>query len=308
MHISYTDWKVFNAYWVSGIEARYFNFQNPDVLGSAADLSVFAEPLLMHRKKFLFSVRGGAGISYHSKIFDPVDNPLNMFFSSRISFPLYVNARFQYKMGERTFITLSGCYNHISNGGFKQPNKGMNFPTLAIGVERYKSTFPSLDHNYSSYPREESPSIFFTFEVLTSIKVLSKDEIFPEEPAFIYGFHTRVSKSLGYLYALNAGAEVIFDYYNKETIRREQKDLDYKRFAFTIGQDFLLGKVIFTQYFGIYVYSPYKARNPIYQKYELSYRIHKNFLIGVYQKAHMQVAELMGVSFNYQIPLHKISK
>jgi hypothetical protein len=30
-------------------------------------------------------------------------------------------------------------YNHISNGGIKKPNKGMNFPMVTIGLNRYLS-------------------------------------------------------------------------------------------------------------------------------------------------------------------------
>ena len=41
----------------------------------------------------------------------------------------------------------------------------------------------------------------------------------------------------------------------------------------------MLGKVIFTQYFGFYLYSPYKARNPLYQKYELAYKIFKKLFV-----------------------------
>ena len=32
-------------------------------------------------------------------------------------------------------LTASGNYNHISNGGLKQPNKGINYPTLALGLD-----------------------------------------------------------------------------------------------------------------------------------------------------------------------------
>ena len=113
----------------AGIQAGYLNFQNPDVLGSAFELTFFAEPIITHRRNFMFSIRGGTGISYHTKYYDKLENPSNLFFSTRFAFPLFIGARFKYRIADHTYITLSGCYNHISNGGFKQPNKGMNFPT-----------------------------------------------------------------------------------------------------------------------------------------------------------------------------------
>jgi hypothetical protein len=302
LHQSFDEWKVFNAYWISGIRAAYFNFQNPDVLGDAFLMTLFAEPVLFFREKCLLTVRLGAGISYHSKVYDPEDNPLNMFFSTKINFPLYVDARFKIRTGDRSFFTVSGCYNHISNGGFKQPNKGMNFPTLAAGIEINDEPFPFLKKQYSGdHKPTHGPGLILQF--LTSVKVLEESENYPEQPAFIYGFHTRLIWPLGYIYSLNAGAEMIIDNYIKESVEREGGGTDHKRIAVTLGQDFNFGNVIFTQYFGFYVYAPYKAMDPVYQKYELSYRVHKNLIAGVFLKAHRHVAELMGITVNYHLPL-----
>jgi hypothetical protein len=300
-HTSFRDWQVFNAYWISGIEASYFNFQYPEVIGYCFALTAFAEPVISHGKKYLFTIRGGSGISYHNKIYDPVDNPMNMFFSSRISFPLYVAARLKYTLKDRNLITLSASYNHISNGGYKQPNKGMNFPTLALGLECFQKVRPLLDQNYSSIPEIWKSRMFLTVQTSMTERVITKEGEFPQKACLVYGLHARVSKTIGPIYALSAGAEIMADGYIKESLRRNQEGIDYKRFALTFGQNFILGKVNFAQYFGFYLYSPVKARNPVYQKYELSYRISNHFLFGVYLKAHAQVAESMGFTLNYQL-------
>jgi len=304
-HTSFQDWRVFNSYWISGLESRYFNYQNPDILGKVFDITIFAEPVIRFRNKYLFCIRGGIGISYHTKIYDETENPINHFFSSKISFPLYVDLRLKYKFAGNNYLTFSGCYNHISNGGFKLPNKGMNFPTLAIGLEMHNKSMPPLHHDFFSILEEKKKETFLILQMLSSVKVLSSTAEFAEKAVFVYGFHSRVSCVLGTFYALNIGAEFIFDYYIRETIKREQTGIDYKRFALTFGQDFMLGKMIFTQYLGTYIYSPFKARNAIYQKYELLYQFSKGFIAGVYLKSHLHVAELMGVSVNYKIKLNK---
>ncbi len=192
LRTSLRDWQVFNAYWISGMEARYFNFQNPEILGGVFDLSVFAEPVIRHRNNYLFTIRGGAGVSYHTKIYDELENPLNQFFSSRISFPLFVDARIKYRVSSQTFLTLSACYNHISNGGVRQPNKGMNFPTLSAGFERYHKPIPVLNNDFISIDRESESATFFLFQALASIKVLGEKNGYPEKARFIYGLHSRI--------------------------------------------------------------------------------------------------------------------
>ncbi|MCE5345413.1 MAG: acyloxyacyl hydrolase [Bacteroidales bacterium] len=301
LHTTFKQWQVFNAYWISGLQTGYFNFQNPDILGSVYDITIFAEPVVSHRRNYLFSICGGTGLSYHTRFYDKLENPLNQFFSTRLAFPLFVGLRLKYRLAERTYFTISGYYNHISNGGLKQPNKGMNFPTLALGLEHFHSNVPELNHNYTSGQVVPKPGISLLIQTLSAIKILEGTEVFPEKLVFIYGFQIKVSKQIKSYYALNLGSEMVFDDYIKETIKREQTGLDHKRFALTAGQDFLLGKVIFTQNLGFYIYSPYKARNPVYEKYELAYKFSPKLIAGVYLKAHMQVAEMMGLSFSYRL-------
>jgi hypothetical protein len=300
-HSSYNDWQVFNNYWISGMSVRYFNLQYPKVLGSVFDVSVFAGPVISHSRKHLLTITGGAGLSYQTKIYNPADNPLNQFFSSRISFPVYINAKLKYSVGSRTFLTVSGCYNHISNGGIRQPNKGMNFPTLALGIEQFNTPIPDLKNNFNLKPGSMDRSISFVLQFLSSYRVISGTVDFPEKGCLVYGINLHASKPLGYLYAINAGGEFIIDGYIRETIVREKTGIDHKRFAFLVGQDFTFGRAIFAQYLGIYAYAPYKARNPVYQKYELLYRTKGRLMFGVFIKAHLQVAELMGVNLNYQL-------
>jgi len=301
LHSSLSGRKVFNAYWVSGIQAGYYNFQYPEVLGSAYTLTIFAEPVLLFSNRLLLTLRGGAGFSYQTKVYDQVNNPLNQFFCTRICFPLYVSARLKVKVSDYSFFTVSGNYNHISNGGIKQPNLGMNFPTASFGFEYYIEPYQVPLKVPKKVQNIYNRSPLYTFELLTAIRVLDETELYPEKKTIAYGFHARIAKPLGSIYSLSAGAEMIFDGYLKEMIKREESEIDYKRFAFTAGQDFKFGQVYFSQYLGFYLYSPYKAKNKIYQKYELAYRFKAGIMTGIFLKAHLQEADMMGVTVSWMI-------
>jgi hypothetical protein len=298
LNTTYEKWKVFNAYWISGIKAGYFDFQNPKILGGAFVFTAFAEPVLNHGKRHIISLRTGAGLSWHTKIYDAVENPTNQFFCTRISFPLYLSVRFRYRLTGRTFLTFSGNYNHISNGGIKQPNYGMNFPTLSAGIESFREPVPALSKEYSRNREVGRKTISLVIQALTAYKVVDKTDLFPEKATFTFGLHSRVERQLTNFYSLNVGAEFIWDGGIKESIRRENIGVDYRRFALTAGQNFLFGKVIFTQYFGFYLYSPYKAKNTVYQKYELGFKVNQHLRVGVYLKAHTSDAELMGLNIS----------
>jgi hypothetical protein len=175
----------------------------------------------------------------------------------------------------------------------------MNFPTLAAGAEYYFRDVPVLSRNFRSDAGMSKPGFSVMLQLLATGRILEKTDEFPEERVFAWGIHARAAMPVRGVYSLNAGAEIIFDNYIRGMVEREESDLDSKRFAVTAGQDFRFGRVSFTQYFGFYLYSPYKARNSVYQKYELSYHITKNLTAGVFLKAHLQVAELSGVTVSW---------
>ncbi|HEX2920177.1 MAG TPA: acyloxyacyl hydrolase [Bacteroidales bacterium] len=297
LHTNYDSWKIFGKYNISGIQAGFFNYQNPTIVGSSYTLTLFTEPVLRSGEKFYFSVRAGAGVSWQTKIWDYELNPSNRFFSTRISMPLFLSARLNYKVTGNMYLTVAGTYNHISNGATKVPNLGMNFPTLSLGFEYYPLSFPVLE----PYTREKRSRInkkYIQFQVIEGFKYVW------EQPTWTYGSSVRHVWQLRDFYALNAGVELIVDGGVKKYLEIHEINKDHKRAAITLGQDFFLGRVYFTQYFGVYVYSPFKAKNAVYQKYELSYKISPAFFAGVYLKAHASEADLLGLSMNYVLKLN----
>jgi hypothetical protein len=293
INTSEENWKKLNRYNISGIQIGYFNFQNPDILGSAFVCTIFTEPVISSGKKWIFSIKAGTGVSWQTRIYDSEKNPLNTFFSTRISFPLYLMTRVRYRFNENSCLTLSGSFNHISNGAVKVPNYGMNFPTILVGIEHFKKPVPRLARIYSADRIKKLSDQYLVIQTLAGYKSVYG------EPVYAFGLHSRYTWRFRSHYALNAGAEVILDEGVKRLIKIENLELDYKRAAITAGQDFLFGRVVFTQYLGYYIYSPFKAKSKVYQKYELSWRILPEFMAGVYLRAHTSEAELAGLTFSY---------
>jgi len=75
------------------------------------------------------------GLSYLDNVYDERSNPENLFFSSEISGILLLNLTYNYLIKEQYQLNFSINYNHISNAGLKMPNKGMNFPTVSLGMD-----------------------------------------------------------------------------------------------------------------------------------------------------------------------------
>lgn len=292
LHTSYDSWKVFRHYNVSGIQLAYFNYGNPEIVGKSYLFSFYTEPILKRTDRYMFSVRAGAGFSYQTKVFDFVTDTLNKFFSTRLAFPLYLSARLSYRLTPELYLTASVCYNHISNGAVKIPNYGINFPTAAFGLEYFPKQLPAFSHGYTATASDRMRQTYLLFQLTEGYKWVYG------EATWSYGAAIRYGMQLRNYYALNAGAELLFDGSVKKMREVEERYFDYKRFGLTFGQDFILGKITFSQMLGVYLYCPYKAKHPVYQKYELSYKVIKPLNAGIYLKAHTSDADMFGFMVN----------
>ncbi len=288
-----------NCYSYTGIAINYIDFGHPEI-GQSVNAWYYFEPLLRFQKKLGFGIRSGVGISYLTTVFDEINNPENQFFASHIAFLLLVEFKAKYKINRHLELTSSICYNHISNGGLKQPNYGMNFPTLTIGADYH---FNPIDLGPIVKEKLDPAKKVWKLkgEVLSSIKVQNKTDIFDEKACFAYGFSVFANKRIAKFSALNFGAEFIDDRYIEEEIRRFGLDTDYKRAAAFIGHDLIFGKVNFTINWGVYFYAPYKAKDPYYQKYMLQYNFNDRLCAGGFMLAHGDAAEIMGFNFGYAL-------
>ncbi|HLN55010.1 MAG TPA: acyloxyacyl hydrolase [Bacteroidales bacterium] len=297
LYTSYESWKIFRSYNIAGIQAAYYNYQNPGVIGSSYVISAYTEPIIRNRRLTVISMRAGGGLSYQTKIYNPVTDSLNRFVSARVSFIFYLSARFKYKLSPNTLLTLSGNFNHISNGAIRIPNMGLNFPTFSLGLEYFPKRFPALNHGYRFVEEAGTSGSYIVLEALGGFRYVYG------QAAGIYGASARFTRQFNSWFALHGGAELVMDGGVRKTIVAENGNADYKRFALTAGFDFIAGKFTATQYLGLYLYSPWKAKDPVYQKFELTYKIFPDIRTGIALKTYIGEVDFVGWTLNYLLRL-----
>jgi hypothetical protein len=81
-------------------------------------------------------------------------------------------------------------------------------------------------------------------------------------------------------------------------MRRKGKSTDHHNGAILLGHELIIGKIIFAQMLGIYLYKPYIGNDdPIYQRYRLRYQYTDHLFAGMTLKAHRHVAHIFDVRF-----------
>lgn len=293
-------WNTCNCYGQTGVSLKYFNYQNPAQLGSSFNITYFAEPYLTYRNRLFFSLHAAAGITFLTRVYDPADNPENTFYSSPVSFLLVLGPNANYRMTDRTTLTAGLHYNHISNGGMKQPNKGMNFPTITVGVKYH----PTPIHLEIRQKRNDQKGVLSGYvRVFSTLPEVDTDTLSntDNQRAVLLGLSGGGLYHLTHTNALNIGAEFILDgSYSAPSAS------DLSKHLFTlgvlVGHHFIFGRLTFNQQLGWYAYRnhPVSDKN-FYQRYEILYQLGDRWQVGTSLIAHGHVAENLDLRLGYLI-------
>lgn len=286
--LSRKAWDSCNCFSQLGLSASYINFGNPEQLGNAYSLVFFSEPYLTYKRSLSFSFRAGIGPTYLNRVYDEVSNPENTFYSARLSFLLLANFSISYRLSPRLSLQAVAYYNHISNGGWKLPNKGINFPTVGLGLH-----YRPQPVNFPSWPRNQSNKgkLKGYLRLFAAVPKVSADSVNPTVRRLQLGLAAGGLYHFSQLNALNLGVELVRDGAKKEVRERKGEDYDFHSIGLMLGHNFVFGRFTFNQQMGWYAYRPYPSdQAQFYQRYELLYSLGQ-LRIGTGLKAHGDTAE-----------------
>lgn len=281
------NWENCNCFHYLGLQFSYHNFGNPEIIGSASSLTGTFEPILWKNEKWTFSLLSSIGVSYLNKVYNEVSNPENIFFSTPISFLIYLTPKVEYSLTTDWGLHFSLSYNHISNGGQRQPNKGINYPMAGIGLVRYFQNNPLP--NYEKGAISKKPIYYLESGFSTQ---QGQDGREPNISLVFAGI-----KPLTNINGFGAGLELNKDF-SQEV---ENSRIEALMPAPFISHHFLFGKIDFSQRMAMYLHKPAGYNDYIfYQRYVLNYHIANQFFMGIGLKAHGHVAEHMDLRMGWK--------
>ncbi len=281
------SWQNCNCFLNTGFGINYFDFDNA-VLGKAASIFYNFEPQfkLTKKSKLLFDAYGG--LSFLSNPYHANSNPTNRSYSLPISIYVGLGVGVQYAFTKQFQLSLVGNYLHISNGGIKDPNKGINWPTANIRLtyNPAHNELPNFTKKNASYLKQKR----FDIGTFISSKTVAIGE---KERFLIYGLNANYSHQIGRINALTLGNELIIDNALKENLKRNNLDKSNLRYGLTLGHEFLLGNFIFSQQLGYYLFNESTYFSNVYHRWGLLYKTKSNLNMGVNLLAHAQVANFI---------------
>ena len=294
--VSERAWNACHCYPRLGFSLTGWNYGHDDILGQGVTGMFFIEPLFGAWRKVSFSIRAAFGLSYQNRPYDARRNPDNRSYSTFVAFPLQLGGSAHIRLGPQWTLDISALYNHFSNGGIREPNAGVNWPTMAIGLGHYLQAprFQNrtrYDWRENATPQTRIDLVFFMgFQEPRSKMYL-----------FSPGFELKYSRQVTRLSALTAGGEWLVDNGARYLQEVAGKSNDWNKGGIALGHEFLLGKVLFSQQFGVYVYNKIPGSADVYQRYGLTYRLLPRLQAGISLKAHGHVADFLDFRIGFSL-------
>jgi Lipid A 3-O-deacylase (PagL) len=273
----------------------FYDFDN-SILGRGLNLAYSLEPHFMMSHHLSFYPKVSIGAAFLSNPYDAVKNPANNSYSLPVSayIALGVGARWQFS--PQWAAHLNAEYQHVSNGGLREPNKGINWPTMGFGIE-----FAPKKLELKKFVRtRESNESFKSRRMDLAILAVVKGGDFSGERKYypIAGTNFTISWQVSRLHAWTISTEFYHDQFMQERLAGDGVETDGYRGGFLAGHEFLLGKFIFSQQMGIY-WLGQNNNDLIYHRWGLNYFFLPKWALGVNLRAHKQVADFTDVRLTY---------
>ncbi|GHN02806.1 hypothetical protein WSM22_42950 [Cytophagales bacterium WSM2-2] len=296
------SWNYCNCYSRNGVSLAYFNLANPPKLGTAVTLSVFAEPILILQKSFTLSLRGSAGFVLMNKVYDSITNPDNIFVSSRLSYLLNLGIKAQYSINRHFKAAATFQLNHISNGGKRDPNEGMNF--VGAGFSLNYVLNPS-EFQKRPIQKFDDNSWMLMLHVFggNRIAMANSYHLWNEESRPVGGLNAGVIKQIGRMNGVGVGGEIYYDGINEVNQQRSGHPIQSTVAGVSLQHYLFFGKLLFGQQLALYVTPDTGQKQSIYQRYFLEYEIKKGWFAGVTLKGHGNHSDYLAISAAHRFKL-----
>ena len=93
--------------------------------------------------------------------------------------------------------------------------------------------------------------------------------------------------------------EYLEDNFQKYQFEKSDSLGEWRKVGVALGHEFLLGKLIFSQQLGYYLYNPDWDGDILYQRWGLVYYFTDYFAFGINLKAHRNVADFVDFRVTY---------
>ncbi len=294
-----TDSATFRKFYgfpTQGISLQWTNFDNA-ILGRGLTAAYFIEPEIQIGKRAGIGIRATAGMAYLNNPNDPIKNPTNSSYSTRLNSYLALALRpyWQFNKQWQAFGMLA--YRHTSNGGVSLPNKGVNWITVDAGLRYYPTPRQDLQERIQKWKQlPYQKNMRWDLGLFYASRSINNTS---SERFSVLGLSILMSKQTGRTHAFTLGAELYQDNALQAQLKADTITASAIKSGLLLGHEFLWGRFIFSQQIGIYLFDQSPYYPAWYHRWGLLYRFQQRWMAGFQLKAHKHIALFPDLRIQY---------
>ncbi len=298
-----SDWQDCHCFPRLGFSLGVHHYDNPRVLGWGLPIYGFLEPWYKLSDTWFLQLKAAAGFIYLSRPYDEVNNPLNLSYSLPLSAYLSLGLGLVIEINSNFRLGLQIAYDHTSNGGIREPNKGLNYPMLGLLLDYSPMAIEFESGHQQKFDRQKAKKQLRFMGSLAAQAGARIGEGANEQDLtyLVGGLALRYSHQVTRTSALFTELEWVNNQAYARQIERADLGLSANQWGLQIGHEFLLGKFVFSQAMGFYLFKQYGASSDLYQRYTLLYYPWRRLGFGPGLKAHAHVAEYLEFRIVYDL-------
>jgi len=294
-------WQSYYNYPRLGIGFYHSGLGNNDVYGQVNALyGYFDRYFFGMNRRFNLGNRLAFGVSYINKKFDLQDNYFDIAIGSHINVYINYSLEGMVKVSPKMQLKLGLGMTHLSNGRFKEPNKGLNLITSFAGLQ-YSLSDPSK--LILPEPKENDEPGNNQMIVMGAIgeKQISRKYDYSYLPtALSVEYARKVSRT--------SWVGIAFTTYYDPSLKKEiemagdtAKNGDNIRMALNISYELKMGRFSSVFQPGIYVKNAYTKPGNICNRIGIRYQLNRQWLAGITIKAHwFAIADFIEFGIGYR--------
>lgn len=289
-------WHAWYRYPKVGLALVYYDYHNPR-LGQSYAASAYLSKSIWRTARQELNFRLGTGLGYFTTSYGRYNNPDNNMLGSRLNATIQTRLEYDVAVTEHLGLLLGFGFNHYSNGATTKPNRGINLPSIVVGVNYYQQrAFQTQPEALAAEPADIG-RFFVNLSTSYARKQLNEVDQWNGRHYSVFSATVAVGRRLNRKSNLLLGLEGFQD----QSLRTEQRDTaqagrrlpDIRKAGVYLGHELLFGRLAFVSHLGVYIYNPYKSNPFYYERLGLKYHFTERVFGDIDLKVHRAAADAL---------------
>jgi hypothetical protein len=304
-----TRWEYMYNYPLIGISFWYSDLGNTKPLGAAYAIFPYINFPLLGRKGFNLYFRLGVGLGYLTKKYDHYKNYENLAIGSHINGNVNLLFEARFRLGKKFMGSGGISLIHFSNGGLKQPNYGLNIPSINAAIAyRVSRENPYLRKKLlpELYPFEFDGRKFVNVDVDIAFAMKDMQSMYGSGNKYLVtAVWGNMLWPLGYKGRLGFGADVSYDGSDEKTLAIWGLYPEYKiqlvKTGLNCAYELEFSRMAIMLNLGWQLTGMDTRDGYIYEKLALRFGIVDNLYTALTLKANYGKADFISIGLGYRI-------